>query len=323
MHAFSTFNARSYTNPHLATFALVSIFFASAIFPHAVFADTVVVPTQVIPPTLAACAPVQVSALTPYIYNGSLNSFDITISDPHYVAILGEVGGEAVPFHFFNRTITPEGRLKIHADIFSTRIVGDLPIQITLISSDAGSTCITVVKSIVPGTLSIAGSNDTGYTGNLEAGQGSTQGHGNSTGSGTGGVTHVVKHPTTGTGTPSSTVVVGAPIVAHGPVAKLCATGGATGLWVILLALFALFVIVLLIQRQSPADHYMREWNIALILGIFVALLIFWYVSAICRAGSWVPAVSTLIACLGVLAHMFKSDGDEDILLLEEHPKKK
>ena len=54
---------------------------------------------QVIPPGGNSCAPLFVKAITPYIYDGELHSFDVVLSDASYVSVLGAAGDVSIPFN--------------------------------------------------------------------------------------------------------------------------------------------------------------------------------------------------------------------------------
>jgi phosphatidylserine synthase len=99
---------------------------------------------------------------------------------------------------------------------------------------------------------------------------------------------------------------------------NLCIVGSAAKLWVLLLILYAIFAVTLMAQRLDETSPRTREWNIALILAVFIGLLLFWYVSAQCRTGPWAPAIATLIAVVGLVATMLKPQIHQQILLLKE-----
>jgi hypothetical protein len=86
-----------------------------------------------------------------------------------------------------------------------------------------------------------------------------------------------------------------------------CTAGSATGLWATLLVLYALFIIVLLLQAPEFFGNRTYEWNAALILLVFLALIAFWYLSSACRAGPWVAITASLIAFAGLIAGLFES----------------
>ena len=102
---------------------------------------------QVLPVGGNSCAPVSVANFTPYVYDGALHSFDFTISDPSYVALMGSVGNTSIPFSLMTRRVDASGVLRVHVDIGTTPIRGTLPIKVTLLSSRTGSpVCLTVAS---------------------------------------------------------------------------------------------------------------------------------------------------------------------------------
>jgi hypothetical protein len=128
--------------------------------------------------------------------------------------------------------------------------------------------------------------------------------------------------PTSTGGTTSSATSSYNPgiVAAMNSLGNLCADGGGTRLWVVLLVLFGLFTFTLGIQKFDIRSS-VRDWNIGLILAVFVGLLIFWYVSAVCRTGPWAPAIATFITLVGLLYTMLKADDTQEILLLKDGKK--
>ncbi len=261
-----------------------------------------VVTKQVVPPTGGpACAPLFVQSVTPYIYDGELQSFDVVISDPSYVGILGAAGDASIPFNYMTRDIQPDGSLRMHVDT-TAKINGTLPVTITMLSALPGApVCLSQVSftTDVNGTIEsstpinvpsapVATSADDG-TGSVGGSNGgSVSGpRGGTTGGTVGGVS-------TGTvGTTSSTSTVGA------IVAKMCSQNGAYQLWFILLAIF--FVIAAFVGLSEPALA-LRHGALPLVLiGVpLVLLLLFWQFAIDCRLSYFIPIILLVAAAIGL-----------------------
>jgi len=293
------------------SFAL-SIFFFSPIRAHAA-TDTLV--EQVIPPSAnnSACAQLQVSELHPYIYEGALHSFEFTISNPTYVALGGTVGDSPVDFQYMSRWQDAQGMLRIHVDIPSTSLERDLPIHIVLLSGTGQVTCAASVSSIVPAVYQPHYPTNTGG-GTPISNPPVTTGGSPSTPTGQTGNEGQGTVGTSGEAT-SAPMFVGA---LHS-LGNLCQVGGASRLWIVLVVLYALFVLTLILQRPDSFGERTLEWNIALILVLFLGLVAFWYLSLSCRTGPWAPAASTGIAVIGLVGLMILGRPmTRPVLLLEK-----
>ncbi len=278
-------------------------------------AASTVLPAQVLPPgTGKACAAVTFSDIQAHVYNGHLDSFDITLSDPSYVAVATNVDNSAVGFNYVTRWAYPDGSIKMHVDVQAITMNKDVPVQITFLSAHADQsgnqiTCtFTVPATImaVPGVKApspVPGQTPSTHVPPPHPSAGGTSGQGS------------VGTSAASTSTPNAGLVS-----AMSSLGNLCVDGGATKLWVVLLVLFALFTITLSAQRFD-VNTSVRDWNIGLILAVFVGLLVFWYISAVCRTGPWAPAVATLITIAGLLYSMLKPDDTQEILLLKDGKK--
>ncbi len=297
-------------------------------------AANTVQPVQILPPGSGkTCAPVTLSDIQAHIYNGYLDSFDVTISDPSYIAISTSVNNSVVGLNYVTRWAHADGSIKMHVDLQSIRMNKDVPIAITFMATraDASGNSITCLFN-VPASIGAVQIQSVGGT----AGQVST---GSGQGTGQGQVRPIQVPPTTpptarpvsttdtptpigtGSGTASATGTNNPGVVAAmSSLGNLCTDGGSARLWIVLLVLFALFTFTLSVRRLEATTN-VRDWNIGLILAVFVGLLIFWYTSAVCRAGPWAPALATLITIVGLLYSMLKSDDTQEILLLKDGKK--
>lgn len=288
-----------------------------AIAPAAASADTISSQTaQVLPPGGATCPQITASNLTPYIYNGALDSFEFTISDPSYVALAGSVGGEGIPFNLMTRMGAPGG-LKIHVDIATTPITGTLPLNVTLLSArGAGApVCLTTVAMTVvtgpiqsgPAAPPTSGSytpTQTQTGGGTGAARGSAS-TGNTT-SGAGAASTVSAEKSMGS---SGNELASKAALAVGSLMSLteraCATPrSAERTWLILLLAYLVIVGAALWAEFPAGVSPMRtpERVAAIILVLLLLLLAFWYFSLQCRTALWMPLVAVLIAVLGLLA---------------------
>src|SRR3989344_6150595 len=65
---------------------------------------------QVLPPGGSACAPTSAVNFTPYIYEGELHSFEFTLPDASYVALLGSVGHTPISSQQMTRSVKRAGQ---------------------------------------------------------------------------------------------------------------------------------------------------------------------------------------------------------------------
>lgn len=254
-------------------------------------ADTANVATaQVLPPGGTSCPTMQVLGVTPYVQNGQLQSFDVVIADPTYVALLAKVGESSIPFNYMSRWNAGNGALKIHVDVQSTPVRGSLPVSLTLISSPAGhATCLSVVSF----TVLASGATTNGGTPTPSSGSHPVTAKP---------ATVPTKQPATPAGT--STASSGSPVLSSTVQRNLeqaCAASGAFQLWFVLLALFAVIVTITGIA-QPPLAERSPALPLATILVPLVLLVAFWYFAPLCRAASWIPIVLVIAAILGLLA---------------------
>jgi hypothetical protein len=273
----------------------------------------VVNPIQILPPGQdKTCAPVMFSDINPYIYDDNLDSFDITISDSRYVAISTTVAGIQIPYNYVTRWQNQDGSMRMHVDLASIRMHSDVAVNMVFLATPTDSsglpiTCIMNISSVIsalPGVLPIKEGRGNVYIPLTSSEKPSKD---------------PVDAPTT---TPTTSIMSNAGLVAavHS-LGKLCANGGESSLWAVLLVLYALFVFVLCAQKVEVGTRS-KDWNIALILALFLILMAFWYTSSLCRAGPWAPGVATFIAVLGLLYSTMSDSGTSEVLLLKDSKKK-
>ena len=305
----------------------IALFSLFAILPTKASALEVNTQTQQILPLGAnTCAPISAVNFTPYIYNGSLDSFDFIVSDPSYVAVLGSVGNTSIPLHSMTRSTDVSGAIRSHFDINSTPLIGSVPVTVTLLSARTGApVCAAVVSvnigsgpvvsipvpsapssnvpvqskptavTVTPSPVASAPATNTPAPG---AGQGSM---------------------ITGTATEQSATGT----ILNNPFKTLCASeASAYRLWLILLVLYALVVGGLLWLEFPMSWNWAKtpERVASIILVLLVLLLAFWYLSSACRAALWMPLLAFLIAILGLLAAFWNHPRVTQLLLLEEKP---
>ena len=301
----------------LAIFAF-SVFFA--IFPIKAFAlDATAQTSQILPIGGNACAQVSATNFTPYVYDGALHSFEFTVSDPSYVAILGSVGNTSIPFNLMTRKTDASGVLRIHIDVQPTSVSGGLPVTVTMLSARPGNpVCMTVVSANAVLGLSVIP------------------------------YTPVVSTPTTPptVSAPTKPVVTAAPKPAssnpvpttqkvlttstaagsvvstfQNPLRNMCTSdASAYRLWLILLVLYILIVGAVLWAEFPMSVPWARtpERIATIILTLLLLLLAFWYLSISCRAALWMPLVAFLVAVRGVRGAFWNHPRVTQMLLIQE-----
>ena len=251
---------------------------------------------QVLPPGGTGCTTLPVAAIVSHVQEGELHSFDITIQDPSYVAVLAEVGTEAIPFRYMTRFNHGGGFIRYHVDINATQITSPLTINLTLLSSPAGSpTCLSIISFSVsrdglvlaPGVTDVSApipsvpSGSAGTTIPREAGVA---------------LGKIPAATDTATSTDSSPVLGGA----VSRIKSLCEGNGALQLWFLLLAVY-IVVAALTALAKPPLAQKSVVLPLSLILVPLVLLLAFWLFAPSCRAEGWIPAVSIMVAIIALL----------------------
>ena len=293
--------------------ALAGFLVTFSFLPLSLAAKTVA-PLQIIPPGHGkTCSPITSSEIRSYVYSDNLDSFDVTISDFRYVAVSASVGGSLIPFRYATRWLEQGGGIKTHFDVPPTPLKKNIPIEVTFLSvqqdaTGASVTCLYSISGIVSGSgASISEEGSAQYP--------SGSSGGNSQSSGNSG-----QLPEEGSASSTEGVQNAGIVGATSALGALCAHGGGSRLWFVLLVLYVVFVVLLCIQKKE-AGPAIKEWNIVLILAVFLGLLVFWYMSAMCRAGFWTPILATLIAVGGLLYTAFQDVGPQEFLLLKDAEK--
>jgi len=307
----------------LLLFVLATVVFSMvlATFPTKSFAlDAATQTSQVVPPGGSACAPVSATNFTPYIYDGALHSFEFTVSDPSYVALIGSVGDTLIPFNLMTRKTDASGMLRIRVEIQTTPIAGTLPLTVTLLSARSGSpVCLTVVSTNV--TSGLATIPHTPVVSAPAAPATVSAAPAKPFAAAAPKPTPSSPVPTTQnvltTGTAAGSVVS----TFQNPLRNMCTSdASAYRLWLILLVLYMLIVGAVLWAEFPMSVAWARTpERIATIILVFLLLLLaFWYFSISCRAALWMPLLAFLVAVLGLLAAFWNHPRVTQMLLIQE-----
>lgn len=285
----------------------------SASIPSTALADEIRTQTiQVLPPGGTTCAPVSAMSFTPYIYDGALHSFDFTMPDASYVALIGTVGEQSVPFHHMTRRIDAAGMLRVHVDINSVPLTGTLPITVTLLSAKGSGqpVCAAVVNILVgSGPIQQPGTPAPSAPATNVPSSGSTNEPTDSE------TVPVPTPPTPTVPTPTATTATSSGL------GTLCSTqSSAIGLWIILLVFYAVLVAALLWANWPTSWAWVRtpEWLTAGMLVPLILLLAFWYAVASCRGAWWLPVVAVAIAIVGLFTAFWNHPRVQQLLLPEQ-----
>ncbi len=281
-------------------------------------AGTASVLTKQVLPQGNACAPLFVTSVTPYIQDGELDSFDIVISDPSYVGVIGAAGDVSIPFNYMSRRFEPNGALRYHVDT-TAQINGKLPVTVTLLSALPGApVCLAQVSFTTDAQGNIEASAPISVptlpidNGGVSTSTGSTSGTGttHSGGSHSGGsTTGTAAHPIVGT--TSSTSTIGQAI------ANMCSKNGAYQLWFILLAIF--FVIAAFVGLSEPALALRHGALPAVLIGVpLVLLLLFWHFATDCRLSYFIPVILLVAAAIGLYSAYRTSPVPAPVMLQAE-----
>ncbi len=278
----------------LISITIIAPSFASA-------AEVSVQTAQLLPLGANTCPAASVSGFTPYVYNGSLDAFEFTVSDSSYVAIAATVGNTGIPFNQMTRLGDASGAVRIHADLQSTAVGPGLPVSVTLLSAKGSGqpVCITMVSTTVThdGDLVIAPPAPTPAPTPKPVTPPVTVAPKPAP---TPAPTPVSVTPSTST-KPTVTATSAAFMTTQNILKGMCTGAGADRLWFILLAVFAAIVAFAVFgQSQVPPALRSQEWTAAAIVVPFLLLFGLWYFVESCRTTPWVPVIATIIALAGL-----------------------
>lgn len=272
---------------------------------------------QLLPPGSNTCTPPPISNFTPYIYDGALHAFELTVSDSSYVALVASAGNTNIPFNQMTRRLDPSGVLRVHVDMMTTPIRGSLDIRLTMLSAKGGGqpVCVTVV-SVALGAGGLAAESWQVVPPRPAPAP---------MGGGKGGVSTTIPRPgvTPGTSTVSISTSTRATSTTgmkgtstsitstQNFIKDMCSSAaGALRLWAILLIVYALIVIAAIAgQPQLPAALRTQEWAATVIVIPFLLLFGLWYFAESCRTSSWIPVIATVIALVGLSAAFWERKG--------------
>ena len=287
-------DARSVLASALIVISLIVTFSAPV---QAAAATTVNVQTaQVLPPGGNSCTPLSAAGFIPYIYDGSLHSFEFNVPDISYVAIAASAGSTNIPFAQMTRRVGPGGALRVHVDIETTPVGRSLPIRITMLSAKGSGQPVCIAGVLVSSIDSISAAPSPAPTPSPLPTPAPRPG----------------VRPTPSPSVSPTPLPAPTPSPTTGPAAtsapvtgnifeKMCAGGGAARMWFVLLAIYALIVAAAVLgQPQLPAAIRSQEWIAGAIVVPFLLLFGLWYFVEACRTTSWVPAIAILIALAGL-----------------------
>ena len=273
--------------------ALTMVFLVT---PFATHADEIASHTaQILPPGAnTACPHIPVTSYKNNIYQGALNSFDVTISDPTYVAVVGSVGNMSIPFQYMTRSVDQLGNLTYHVDTPSVSVGKSLVVSMVLLSSKGVNTPVCAATVSITIGAKVAASAPTRHVSNGTAGKTATLP--------TSVTGKVLGEPTKSPGSEGQAeqqTVVSSGV--HSTLQKMCDTvNGATRLWTVLLAVYLLIIAATVLAQPTarPDDQSAFLMGAAIVVPLGVLLAV-WLTTPSCRIGAWVPIASLLIAVAG------------------------
>lgn len=251
---------------------------------------------QLLPVGGNSCSQLSVSSIQEYVQGGDLHSFEVTISNPSYVALFGTVGGAPLSFQYMTRDIMPNGQLRIHVDV-PIEMSHSSAISMTLLSAEGNITCMSTIAfgvTGVDGSSPVAPETDGSPTGTV----GNTGTNGvTSNNPVKGGSNATPVQGTSGATTTASTTLEQGAL--SNLLNKACDATGSYQLWFVLLALY---VVIVALVALYEAVLTLRSGYLpgALIVLPLLALLAFWIIAEGCRATGWMPVILLMIAAVGI-----------------------
>ena len=251
-------------------------------------AEVTVNTAQVIPPG-SSCTPLQVTNIHPYIVGNTLQSVDITVSDPSYVAVVASVGDTSYSFRYISRWHVPDGSVRQHLDVQTTPIGSSLPVTLTLLSGKPGQPiCLSIVSFSVTGTGPI-------YVPHPPVTR----------------VPPVEVPPNTlpGTGSTSTSNASNTVSVVRGfgfgTLSDMCTPSGSLQLWFLLITLYLVGAAVVSLREPTVPERPLTATTLLLLIPA-LALGAFWLMASTCRGADWVPVVLIVIAIASLLAALWE-----------------
>ena len=258
---------------------------------------------QLLPPGQNTCVAPSVVSFKSYVYDGSLDALEYTLTDPSYVAIAATVGDQTLPFQYMTRWMDPQnGNLRIHIDSAVSVSSAGTPVKVMLVSPGGMGrpTCALEIDTIVMPNEALTSTS----SGTMSPPEAPTP------------VSSPEPTPAVSTTpepietAPATTVDVtatgGGATAAMGSmqdqIIAMCKDGHATALWIVLLAIYVLIVGAVTFGRKQIGIENAVEWAAAAIVVPLLLLFGFWYLAESCRTTAWVPALSILIALAGLAA---------------------
>ncbi|HUO50351.1 MAG TPA: hypothetical protein VMU25_02190 [Candidatus Paceibacterota bacterium] len=296
MHDVSVLN-RSIVSAGIASVLLLVV---SLISPQHAAAQAATIQTDQLLPGQSSCQQLSITSLQPHVYDGMLESFDVTVSDNNnaYVGILSTVNGGGLSLDMITRWAGDTGGLRFHVDTPDTPVIGSVPVTLTLLASLPNhATCIAQISfnvdmssNTISAPMTESNVSVSPVPSTIAANPVKTH-H----------VTQKAGHPLAMAS--SSANLVGAGIAAESAspgFGSICATtANAYKLWFVLLVLYiALVVVVIFFEPWFLRESVLT--STAAILVPLIVLLGFWYFSESCRAASWIPVSACVIAIIGL-----------------------
>jgi hypothetical protein len=252
---------------------------------------------QLVPQSGAACTAPLVLSVTPYVYNGALDSFDVTLADANYVALGGSAGDVAIPMQLMSRWSEQNG-IRTHVDTQSIPVVGAFTVSLTMLSAEQGrGVCAATV------TFTLQGPTAAPVTPRV-----SVQHIPPTRAPATSSATITSPAPASIATRGSSTAATSASVIANPffslstSITHLCATNqGAYELWFTLLALYLVFIVAV-VMSDVPAVKDSAPASTAIVLVPLLGLFALWYTIPTCRISVWIGVAACLIALGGLAA---------------------
>jgi hypothetical protein len=254
----------------------------------------------------SVCPVLPVASFTPYIYEGKLHSFDIVLGGSMpYVPVLGSAGSESFGFSQFSRVAAVPG--KFHVDIAAVPLDRAFPLTVSLLSPGA-HTCLSVISIQISGSITSPISPLYTPTKPVRVSYETPSAP----------VSYETDQKVSSEEKDPLPVVGSAFPVRMGQVSDYCKMGGAARVWLLLIALYAVFLTLIVLYREKlPQVLRTDEALSALIVGPFLLLFAVWYLAPFCRAATWVPFFATALA-IGALLLAFRAtvSHETDLTLL-------